>query len=1235
VPDISELIKNLARQRSRGDTNPLCLLREFEGTDGQRISHLPVETELAQSWMAFTSQPFRPHQAQALTALRRGEAVALSAVSHHVDVSATLLLYATLLNEDQSAALWLVPDEPTAKAALAHLRDLNSILPPHLRLNASFPEAERRPDLYARIVLVTPEALHSRLLRHHDRAWRTFWPRIRMFLIPDIQQYSGVAGAHLADLILRVHRVTAAHTNRHLSLLATMISCHESSDALQHMLGQAWRLISADDGPSEHTTFALWRGGALRFREAADLAVALRKQAYRVHIVTSALELGLFEPLIGEIDGITWGTLPEDCDVLILAGYPESVSMLQRHIHSDFEAVIAVFGNSVVEQTILQQPEQLLLDSLSHWPIAASNAYVSAQHILCAASELPLTESEVEAWGAQDIVARLVAQNQLVALPDHELSWQPSIHAGDPYSEFSTMAASGGAILTYNQQDQELASLDPTAFERWCFPNAALPPNAAGWRVIEQDTEIGSLVLRFESNGRRTFPLRRSQVYVRDQREGRRLLGGQELGWGRVVIEETVYAYRESTPSGAPADVNLKYPLDSRWTAPACWIELSGLLDDKRKRPMVQQKGQLAGWSLAVALAVRSVAKFTDVVPCYDEQTNRIYLVDAQPGGNGLAWWFYNNAEELLPLAYDVAMACRQDALLEPLSRVDQDWLLTVLSSMKQANTIQTGRRAERAQQVPVEHKVRTETRAASAAQIEFVPAPEPQDDALVELLRAAPVAHEPVAPTPPPAPPARLDKRTARAERLAKLQAETAARRAARAESMFEQDTPVQRGNAMPPTGLQPEEEPTYYEPVSRYDAEAAEPPRVLDEDEVPFIEEQPVRQPTSRSNRRNETQYNSVEEILKNEPVISRGNRRGAQRNEEPEAPAAKLAPSERRDGQKANYNSVEEILKNEPVLSRSNRRQIPEPPREPIVSRSNRRNEPAPEPSREPARNTRRAEPEPLFDDEPAPSRRNERQAPEPTRNTRRNEPEPVRNTRRAEPTPLFDDEPAPSRRNERQTPEPTRNTRRNEPEPAPTRNTRRNEPTPLFDDEPAPSRRNEPVRNTRRAEPTPLFDDEPAPSRRNEPVRNNRKAEPEAPARRQAAAPQRQAPESVRAAPKPAPEPEPEPTPDPAALIARLRQQREEREKKEQRNKPKAKSQRNTTPKISNESVEQRFSADDEIFCLPYGAGVVQKSWVEDGREMLSVEFGTHGTLTIDPAVNFVRKQEQTKPEDDLF
>jgi hypothetical protein len=44
------------------------------------------------------------------------------------------------------------------------------------------------------------------LLRHHDRAWQSFWPRVQLVALPDIHAYAGVAAAQLADHALECQR---------------------------------------------------------------------------------------------------------------------------------------------------------------------------------------------------------------------------------------------------------------------------------------------------------------------------------------------------------------------------------------------------------------------------------------------------------------------------------------------------------------------------------------------------------------------------------------------------------------------------------------------------------------------------------------------------------------------------------------------------------------------------------------------------------------------------------------------------------------------------------------------------------------------------------------------------------------------------------------------------------------------------------------------------------------------
>ncbi|HWQ14806.1 MAG TPA: helicase, partial [Roseiflexaceae bacterium] len=703
MQSIADTIQAIARQRGRGDAGPLIALRQLDGAPGERISHLPVDRDLAQAWPAMTGEPFRPHQAQALASLRRGEPVALRASSADVASSAYLLLYAALTDERFATALILAPDEAEALAIHARLGQLNADLPASLRLTATLVAPGQRPDPYARVVVAAPEALHGRLLRHHDRAWRLFWPAARLIILPDIQRHTGVAGAHLADLLLRSLRIIAGHGGAGATLVATLTEVAEPEPALTSLLGQPWRVVAADDGPRGAPLLAVWHAGSARLRESADLALALQRQGYHVHIACGPLEQAAITPVVGETPGISAGPGAPAAQVLVSAGYPGSTSALRRLLRSGYQAVVVVLGDLPHEQAIARHVETLISGPPAAWPPPPANAYVTAQHVLCAASELPLTAAEIDAWRAQDVVERLAAHRQLVDLPDAEEAWKPADAAGDPYADFTPLAASGAPIRARTEQGALLGSFDPTGFERWTFPGAALPPGAGGMRVLMRDDDHGTITLRMETSGRRTYPLRRCTVEVRETRETRALAGGKQLSWGRVVVSEEVYGYREAAGGQAAVDMALKAPLAARWVAPACWFDVG--ID-------LQLQGQFVGWSLAATLPLRTLAAFTDVVPCYDQATRRLYLVDAQPGGSGLAVWIYGRAEELLPLAYDVALACRSDPLLEPLSRVDQDWLLALLGRSIERRPSGEERRPRSADRgAPTEEHPRTDDR--------------------------------------------------------------------------------------------------------------------------------------------------------------------------------------------------------------------------------------------------------------------------------------------------------------------------------------------------------------------------------------------------------------------------------------------------------------------------------------------------------------------------------------------
>ncbi|MCS7289222.1 MAG: helicase [Roseiflexus sp.] len=685
MQSISDIIQAIARQRARGDSTPLIMLRVLDAMPGERVSHLPIDPQLAQAWLAYTGEPFRPHQAHALAALRRGEPVALRASSVSIVDTLQLLARAALAESQSATVLALTFDDNQACALHTAFEDANQSLPRHLHTSVTMTAAPH-VDPSARLVIATPEALHSRVLRHHARAWSALWSGLRLILVPDVHRFTGVAGAHLADLFMRAYRVAAAH-GASPGFLASLIRVSDPSPALSALLGRSWRVVDADDGPRSATVAAIWQGGSVWLRETVELVTQLRRQSYRVHVLCDPLLRVVLAAAIGDSADVTVGPDPQPAQVLVCAGFPGSISAFRRLLASGHQAVIVVLGELPQEQALARQASLTLEGPLTTWVPPPTNVYVLAQHIMCAASELPLTAADVDAWGCAEIVARMVANQQLIELPDSEPLWIPA-GKRDPYAEFSVLAASGGAIAVRSEQPRIRERLDPTLYERWAFAGAALPPGIGGLRVVMRDEEEGSISLRLETSGRRTYPLRRGQVAIREMHEERVLFHNHHVARGRVVAQETIYGWRELSPGASPVDTALTAPLETRWVAPACWFDLP---------VAIQVQGQFIGWCITAAVTLHVLASFTDLVPFYDHERRRLFFIDAQPGGNGLAQWLYQHAEDVVQVAYDVALACRADPLLEPLSRVEQDWLLALLGRA----SVEAPRRSDLSDTIP------------------------------------------------------------------------------------------------------------------------------------------------------------------------------------------------------------------------------------------------------------------------------------------------------------------------------------------------------------------------------------------------------------------------------------------------------------------------------------------------------------------------------------------------------
>lgn len=951
MADLVEALHNLSRQRGRGDASPLIDLRRFPAREGGRISHLPISQRLEQAWLTLTGQPFRQHQSLALSALRRGEPFALVGGGPAARQTLHLLALELLRAEPGACAILLAPDEDSASMHLGELERMSQALSQPVAVGAASGERSRLA-LAARAIVATPESLHDRLLRRHDRAWSALWPRLRLLLIADAQRYDGVAGSHLSALMLRASRL--APENPPLQFGAGLVDVSGADAALAQISGLAWRMIPADDTPRPEVTVALWRAGGDRARELTALALGLQRAGATVHVTTTPLEVAPLRALIGaDVAAVSVAASVLPAHVQILAGAGLGGASLRAAIDSGASLVVLLLGEEPAERSLArlasrgEGPLPLVEGPPPAWPVAPLNAYVAAQHLLCAASERPVSGAELERWGYGSIAARLEQRGELARLPDPEPLWQPRAGGDDPYTGLGLRAAGVAPVLVADDQGAPLGTIDPAAFDRWAFRGAALPPLRGGLRVLGRDEDQLALTLRAGGEARRTLPLRRCSARVRDTRE-RRELRGVSLGWGRLIVEEEIYGYREHTPGNAPAERALSPALSTSWSAPALWLDLPAA-------PFAPA-GQLVGWSLVAALPLLALGEPGDLVPAYDAEAQRLFFIDANPGGNGLSDWLYSHLEELLPLAYDVALDCGGDPLLEPVARADKDWLLGLLSG-------RAGSKGARAQEE-------------------------------LEALREPPRKIAPIRPEPPRAEPVRPEPPLREPVRPEPVRPEPPLREppARKIEPVRPEPPRAEPVRSEPPLREPPPREPVRSEPPPR----KAEPVR-----SEPVRSEPPLREPPprkaepSREDRRSGTSPRRTvgravpeqPELLPPEdeapPAPARSGRDASprqKRRRDREQPRS----AERRSGRESRTRQAEP---EDPPPSRVARQSPPEPEPEP-KRRPGR--EPAPEPERRSSRESRVRQAEP---EAPPPSRA-ARQSPPPP------EPEP-------EPEPLLPD------------------------------------------------------------------------------------------------------------------------------------------------------------------------------------------------------------------------------------
>ncbi len=396
------------------------------------------------------------HQAEACDAARRGENVAVfTPTASGKTLCYNLPVLDTLLKDPKARAFYLFPTKALAQDQLRKLQEfgLSRELPSSTYDGDTPTDARRLIRERCRIVLTNPDMLHVGILPNHT-VWAHFFRNLRFVVVDELHTYRGIFGIHFAYVIRRLRRICKLYGSDPV-FICTSATLGNPEEALNNLIGLPFKIISGDASPMPAKTVVFWNPpfldieAGIRARastEAVRLTVKLLKEGVRTIVFTKSrmgTELLLryvreqlahewLDSLKDKVMSYRAGYLPEErreierklfsgellcviatsalelgidigeLDAAILVGYPGTIaSTWQRAGRAGRQSeglVILVATANPVDQHIVHNPEFLLRGAE---PIAVSpkNPYIAAAHLMCAAYELPLSDSDREFFG--------------------------------------------------------------------------------------------------------------------------------------------------------------------------------------------------------------------------------------------------------------------------------------------------------------------------------------------------------------------------------------------------------------------------------------------------------------------------------------------------------------------------------------------------------------------------------------------------------------------------------------------------------------------------------------------------------------------------------------------------------------------------------------------------------------------------------------------------------------------
>jgi DEAD/DEAH box helicase domain-containing protein len=559
-------------------------------------------------------------------------------------------------------------------------------------------------------LITNPDMLHLGLLAFHD-SWKSFFANLAYVVLDEVHAYKGIFGSHIAQVILRMRRVCAAHgaKPRFIACSATVAN---PGEFVSRLIGEDVAVVDRSGAPCSERHFLFLNPVLSPYTVASRLLIAALDSGCKTIVFTRArkitelittwvmqeaprlrtrvssyragflpeerreIEAKLFS---GKMDGVISTSALEmgidvgGLDLCLLVGYPGTIiNTWQRGGRvgrsGRASAIVLIAGNDALDQYFLRNPHDFFERTCEEAVLDPLNEEVLKRHLPCAAAELPLRPDE--AWTQQTEVQSALHELEKsgsLYQNKHAGSWHSTSRrphrnvdlrsVGDSYSIFledgKTLIGSSSGIRAFTE----------------CHEGAVYLHRARQFLVTKLDLERRNVLAKAAKVG----------YYTRAQSAKETKVLGTPLRWreydgftvreARLEVTERIIAYEKRRTAGQEliGVVDLELP-PLHFETVGIWIEIPDKVKEAVSAAGLHFMGGIhamehAAISMFPLFALCDRDDIGGISTPEHEQVCRaaVFIYDGHPGGVGLSHRAFDVIQELLQRTLTLVETCPCD----------------------------------------------------------------------------------------------------------------------------------------------------------------------------------------------------------------------------------------------------------------------------------------------------------------------------------------------------------------------------------------------------------------------------------------------------------------------------------------------------------------------------------------------------------------------------------------------